>query len=373
MTQFEIANLRLYNQRLEGRKFERPDQVVAYQGAVQAQDYAGAKWAIGLRTDGLTEPDVDRAFADGSILRTHLLRPTWHFVTPADIRWMLALTGPRVHALNAFMYRKAGLDSEILKRSRSILEKTLRSNQHLTRVELTSALNQAGIETEQEFRGTYIMMHAELEGLICSGPRRGKQFTYALLEERVPPVKRLTRDEALAELVTRYFLTRGPATLQDFSWWSGLTLADARNGIEMVKSKFQSEEINGQTYWFGEAKPPSGRKTKMAHFLPNYDEYFIGFKDRSAIGQVVSQAGIKADDPSMLANILILDGQVIGGWRRTLKKNEVLLEASLVLKPTPVQRESIENAAERFANFIGLPLSLTYKEHNHEQRKTRSL
>ena len=369
---FDIPYYRLQNQHLLEDKLNGPVEVVDWLGAVQSQDYGGAKWAIGLRTEGLIDADVDRAFADGSILRTHLLRPTWHFVTPADVRWMLALTAPRVLALMAYMDRQLGLDKAVLRKNHATLEKALQGGNHLTRVELGTALQKNRINTD-DLRLGHLMMHAELDGVVCSGPRRGKQFTYALLEERVPAANALTRDESLAELVTRYFQSHGPATLQDFCIWSGLTMSDARNGIDMVKSQFLSSEVNGQTYWFKEPKLHSRKKSPRAHLLPNYDEYFIGFKDRSAIGQHLQPAGVQKDDPSLLANIIIFDGQVVGGWRRILKKNEVLVEASLILKSTNLEQQAIAEAAERFGAFLGLPVSLSFKEHTHGQRKTRSL
>ncbi len=212
MNPMDIAHQRLHNQKLLQTTFTKPDEVVAYLGAVQAQDYAGAKWAIAQRTKGLTDVEIDQAFADGTILRTHLMRPTWHFVTPADIRWMLMLTAPRVHAVSAFMYRQLELDKAVIKKSYTVLEKTLRGDKQLTRTELGSAFKKAGIVAEGMRLG-YFMMSAELDGIICSGARKGRQFTYALLEERVPEVKAVKRDEALAKLVQRYFATRGPATL----------------------------------------------------------------------------------------------------------------------------------------------------------------
>ena len=367
----DIVRHRLHNQLLSQTRFAQSSQVVAWLGAVQAQDYAGARWAIGLRTKGLADQDVDRAFADGSILRTHLLRPTWHFVTPEDIRWLLALTGPRVHGLNAFMYRKLDVDKSTIKKSYAVLEKSLRDHRYLTREELGIALTQVGIHAAGQ-RLAYIVMSAELDGVICSGPRKGKQFTYALLEERVPLARELTHDQSLAELVTRYFQSHGPATLQDFCVWSGLTMADAKKGIETVKSQFLSEKIADQIYWFPEIESPMKMKSPTSHLLPNYDEYFIGFKDRSAIAQVSSRAGITGDDPALLANIIILDGQVVGGWRRTLKKDKVLLEASLITKLTHVERQAIDRAAEAYGEFLELAISVEYKEHDHEQRKTRS-
>ena len=366
----DIALYRLHNQQLLQTDLTQPVDVVSWLGAVQSQDYAGAKWALGLRTNGLTDPDIDRAFADGSILRTHLLRPTWHFVTPADIRWMLALTGPRVHAVNGTMYRQLEVDKATIRKSYRVIEKSLRGHNYLKREEIASELEKVGIQAAGP-RLAYIVMSAELDGLICSGPRRGKQFTYALLEERVPKARDLKRDEALAELVKRYFQSHAPATLQDFCVWSGLTLADAKNGIEMVKSEFMSDAINGQTYWFRETEPVK-LKSPIAHLLPNYDEYFIGFKDRSAISQAVRESEIDQSDPAFLAHIIILDGQVIGGWKRTLKKDEALIEATLLTRISQDEKLAVHKAAELFGTFVQLPISLSYKEFDREQRTARS-
>jgi Winged helix DNA-binding domain len=200
----DIAYQRLHNQRISSTTFATPAEVVGWLGAVQSQDYAGAKWAVAQRTHSLTDAALDQAFAEGSILRTHVLRPTWHFVTPADIRWMLALSAPRVHQLNSSMYRKCELDDATFARSNAALANALQGRKQLTRSELATALAHVGIHADG-FRLSYLMMYAELEGLICSGGRRGKQFTYALLEERVPQAQHLDNDQALAELVTRYF------------------------------------------------------------------------------------------------------------------------------------------------------------------------
>lgn len=371
MNNSDIAHRRLRNQGLSKIVFKDAHDAVSQLGAVQAQDFAGAKWALGQRLKDSTESALDQAFADGSILRTHLMRPTWHFVTPEDIRWLLKLTAPRVHAISAFMVRQVELDKAIIRKSYKLLEKTLEGNKHLTRTELGSIFEKAGIPAKG-VRLAYFMMSAELDGVICSGPRKGKQFTYALLEERVPQVKAISREEALAELVKRYFLTRGPATLQDFTWWSGLTMADARNGIEAFKSQFASEVINNQTYWFSDSITPTKEKSPTAYLLPNYDEYFIGFKDRSAIGDIAKQAGIKGDDPALIAHIIILDGQVVGGWRRTLNKDSVAVEANLITQLTKAEVGAVRNAAEIYGKFLQLPITFTQQEGLNEQRKTRS-
>lgn len=358
MNNSEIAHRRLRNQGLTKVIFNDAADIVTQLGAVQAQDYAGAKWALAQRLKNTTDLAMDNAFNDGSILRTHLMRPTWHFVSPADIRWLLKLTAPRVHQFSAYMYRQSGLDKALFNKSNRTLEKALRDGKQLTRTELASVLDKAGIPADG-FRLGYLMMYAELEGLICSGARRGKQFTYALLEERVPPAKALTRDESLAELTKRYFTTRGPATVNDFSWWSGLTVSNSKRGVDMVVPRLVSEAMNGQTYWFVESRSPEKIKSPAVHLLPNYDEYFIGFRDRSAIGDVAEGAGFKANDPAFIAHVIILDGQVVGGWKRTLNRDLVTVEVNSIVRLSEPQKRAIDAAAERFGKFLGLPVKLT--------------
>jgi hypothetical protein len=354
----EIVRYRLHNQFLSQTDLSEPGQVVERLGAVQAQDYAGAKWALGQRLSvATTDAEIDKDFNEGKILRTHVMRPTWHFLTPADIRWMLALTAPRVHVANGYHYRALELDQAILKQSNAVLEKALRGGNQLTRTQLGTSFQKAGI-LAAGLRLGYFLMHAELEGLICSGARRGKQFTYALLEERAPQVPALEREEALAELVKRYFTTRGPATLHDFTWWSGLTMADAKAGIEMVKSRFVSEVVDGQTYWLDGSASPIQEKSPTAHLLPNYDEYFIGFKDRSAMGKAARLANVEANNPAFLAHIIIIDGQVVGGWRRTLRKDGVLVELNLITELTKAEDRALMAELEAYGKFLGLPVTL---------------
>ena len=196
--------------------------------------------------------------------------------------------------------------------------------------------------------------------MICSGARRGKKFTYALLEEHVPQVTALERDQSLAELIRRYFRSRGPATLQDFVWWSGLTMADARNGIEMVKSQFVNEVWEGQTYLLANSRSPVPfrEKSPKAYLLPNYDEYFIGFEDRSAIGEVARRSNLPENSPALIAHIIILDGQIVGGWRRTLKKNSVVVEINLITNWTKTEKRAVIDAANRYGKFLDLPVEL---------------
>jgi len=353
----EITRLRLRNQRITQPTFEQPADVVDWLGAVQAQDYYGAKWSLGLRMRSAKDGDIDRAFNDGSLLRTHLLRPTWHFVTPMDIRWLLALTAPQVHKINAHMYRQLELDQNTFKRSNTLLEKALHGGNHLTRNELRKALEGAGIEVEQGLRMSYFMMYAELDGLLCSGPRRGKQFTYALLEERVPQSKTLLREEALAELAHRYFTSRGPATMQDFAKWSGLTVADARDGLEAVKSGFQSETIAGQAYWFSAPTVSEMANSPSAQLLSVFDEYVTSYKDRSAMsGQELTRQFTAMGNA--LQYVIVIDGRFVGTWKRTIKKSVVAIHLNPFIKLSEAENKAVADSAQQYGAFLQLPVVL---------------
>src|SRR5688572_12030444 len=261
----EIARQRLANQHLVGPGLATPSGVVSALGAVQAQDYAGAKWALAQRTLGAVDEIVEKEMTRGSILRTHVLRPTWHFVAPKDIRWMLALTAPRISAAMASYNRKLELDSKVFRRSSRALARALKGGKQLTRTELAQVLRKAGIDVTGTQRLAHLMMQAELEAVICSGARRGKQFTYALLDERAPATPEIDRDEALVRLANIYFTTRGPATARDFSWWSGLAAADVRRAIQLAAGNLEHYAEGGQTYWLGEAVSDKVNRAPIAH------------------------------------------------------------------------------------------------------------
>jgi hypothetical protein len=281
------------------------------------------------------------------------MRPTWHFVTPADIRWMLELTAPRVLSQLAYMDRQVGLDKTTIKRSHTVLVKALKGGQQLTRLEIDSLLQKSGVQTDG-LRFTHLLMHAELDGILCSGGRRGKQFTYALLEERAPQAKTREHDEALAELTKRYFQSHGPATLQDFVWWSGLTVAEARKGLESIQSQLQSEVVENQTYWF-RASVSAEKASPAVYLLPNYDEYTVGYTDRRAI---IAEADMDKLDPrgGVLVQIILGGGQVAGTWKRTLKKNEVQLEFSPFKPLKRREEQAVRAAAEQYGQFLALPV-----------------
>jgi Winged helix DNA-binding domain len=349
-----IGVQRLHNQQLEQTTLQTPGDVVAWLGAVQAQDYAGAKWALGLRLPEVSEAAVERAFAEGSILRTHVMRPTWHFVTPADIRWLLALTAPRVNVVNGHMYRQLELDDKLFRRGTDALTKALQGGKHLTRTELGRALEQGGI-VATGMRLGYIVHRAELDAVVCSGPRRGKQFTYALLDERAPNARVLSRDEALVELTRRYFTSHGPATVTDFSWWSGLTKAEVRAGLEMAKPYLVQEAIDGKTYCYAPFKRAIETSSPTAFLLPPYDEYTIAYKDHSAILEPMHLDMAKS---AIYGGVIVIDTQLVGNWKRTFSKGLVLIELAPYRPLTSAELQAVAVASERFGEFLEMPVVL---------------
>jgi hypothetical protein len=332
---------------------------------VQAQDYPNAKWAVAQRTRDATDADIERAVAEGAILRTHVLRPTWHFILPQDARWMLQLTAPRVSAAMGYYNRQLGFDRDAFNKSNRALERALRDGQHLTRRELAAVLGRAGLDVSTGQRVGHLLMQAELEGVVISGARRGKQFTYALFDARVPPAAQRDRDDALQDLARRYFTTRGPATAQDFAWWSGLTVSDAKRGAEAAGSSLRRETHDGRTYWSGAKSAPMPR-THLAHLLPNYDELFIGFRDRSAFGARLHAAAADHRVDGLMGHILFIDGQIVGGWRRTPRAG-VALQALVPM--TRAERGLVSRALERFGAFLGEDVEIATGSFRGKQQK----
>jgi hypothetical protein len=353
----DVAAARLQNERLIGAPFELCTDAVAWLGAVQAQDFGGAKWALGQRTRDCVDADVEGAFERGEILRTHILRPTWHFIAATDIRWMLALSAPRVHTANGYAYRRFELDGPTLAKSERAIAKALEGGVHLTRDELAEVLARAGVEARGPRLG-YVMMHAELEALIVSGPRRGKQFTYALFDERVAPGPTLERDAALAELTRRYFTSRGPAQIKDYAWWSGLTMREAKLGVTMNAAHLARETLDERDYWHAPIAKRVKPRSPFAHLLPNYDEYLIAYKDHRAAFDPAVQRKLRGREMVLASHLALIDGLLVGGWRRTIEKDAHAIELSLLRTLDAAERRALDEAAERYARFVGVKVRM---------------
>ncbi|MCQ6957367.1 winged helix DNA-binding domain-containing protein [Mucilaginibacter aquariorum] len=350
MMDFDLSNLRLQNQHLAKPAFSNPADVVKYLGAVQSQDYTGAKWALGMRLINGTDDGIEQAFAKGDIIRTHVMRPTWHFVHPDDLRWMLDLTASRIQALAKGRHKQLEIDQAVLTKSENIISKALKGGNQIARDKLSALLKHNGINTDEQ-RFVHILMHLELEQSICSGGREGKQFTYALFDDRIPQSKKLDHDEAVVNLMERYFISHGPATLADFVWWSGLTITDARAGIDTLKDKFESYVFENNTYWFTGSH--SSEKPAAAYLLPNYDEYIVSYKDRSF---AINANDISKADPrgTIFNHTIILNGKIEGIWKRAIKKDTLEVELTPFKKLSQLNLKAIEKAAKDYAEFLQL-------------------
>jgi hypothetical protein len=351
-----IAAQRLHNQLLTRSGLQRPEDVIRWLGAVQAQEYEPAKWALGIRMrDGAADDTVERAFEDGRILRTHVMRPTWHFVTPDDIRWLTELTAPRLQRLMSTYRRQLQMDSDVLVRGTTIVERALRDRHYLTRNELGERLKRANLSLSG-IRLAHLAMFAELEGVICSGPRRGKQFTYGLLAERAPQAVRKSRDEALATLARRFFTSHGPATIRDFVWWSGLTTPDAKQGLEMNRAR--RLEIDGQTYWTIGPAPRGALRARRVHLLPIYDEYVVAYRDRQAVPNGPSRVPARRGEPVIFRHSLIVDGQIAGTWRTRRQSDAVIIDAFPLRRLNAPERRGLLEAVHHYERFLCAPVQL---------------
>jgi hypothetical protein len=354
----DIATRRLRNQRLTGPRFASAVDAVAWLGAVQSQEYAGAKWALAQRTKDATEADLDRLFNSGAILRTHAMRATWHFVGPDDIRWMLELSSPRLKARLVGWDLQLEVDPTLVTRSQTVIEAALGGGTYLTRNQLATALAQAGIAAVGP-RLANLVMHAELDALVVSGPRRGNQFTYALLEERVPTARRRDRDEALAELTRRYFTSHGPAQVHDFVWWSGLTVADVKRGLALAGASLGQEVIDAKAYWSSPDTPGAGEWAGSAHLLPNYDEFLVAYRDRAAsLDPALGFDTSLFSRGSVLMQVVLVNGQVRGGWKRRAVGGQVVVELGPFDVPDATDSAALQQATQNFAHFLGVPVNV---------------
>lgn len=356
MKPLAIVRRRLIHQRLGGDRFDTAGDVVRWLGAVQAQEFAEVMWSLAERTQACGHAEVEAAFGRGDFIRTHALRPTWHFLANEDVRWLLRLTRPRVHALNRYMYRKLDLDANVLQRGHDVLARTLSASGPLTRRELAAHLAAAGVEAEG-LRLGYVLMHAELEEVICSGPRRGRSQTYALLDDRVPvsPTDERPRESSVDELVVRYFRSHGPATVNDFTAWSSLTVADTKAALARVASELdRDEDETGKAWYYAKSSPATTSDRLSGAFLvPMYDETIVAYQDlRVALAN-------EPPRPGLLDRAIVIDGRTVGSWRRTLSARSVLIEATLFGPLTPSETQKLHDVAARFGAFLGLEPVLT--------------
>jgi hypothetical protein len=350
-----IAYLRLINQHIADRPFAHAEQVVAWLGAMQGQDYAGTLWAIGLRMQEATEQTIEQAVADRRIVRTWPMRGTLHFVAAQDVRWLLHLLAPRMIAQAAGRYRQLALDEATFAASQEIFAKVLQGGKQVTREELYQSLEQAHIATTGQ-RGYHLLVRAAQDGVICFGAPAGNQQTFTLLDEWIAPTKPLLREEALAELARRYFTSHGPATLADLMRWAGITAAEAKMGLAAVEQALIRETLDGLVYWMSPNSIDTPRNATELSLLPGFDEYILGYGKRDAVLDPAYAQAICPGGNGVYYPTIVVDGRVVGTWKRVLKKGKVQITPAPFPSLPTVADEALTAAAERYAAFLGLPL-----------------
>lgn len=367
MTHSQIISERLGRQHLTGTRLDSAREVVAHFGAIQSQDFLAALWAIGLRLDDerRSARRVEQAVAERTILRTWSMRGTLHFVPAEDARWMVELLGPRALASSASYRRRLEIDEPVLSRSRKLVADALEGGHALTRGATYRLLQAAGIETAAG-RGAHILFHLAHDGLICLGARANKQHTVVLLDDWSPAsrARRLSREEALATLARRYFGAHGPATAKDFSWWTGMRLAEAREAIALVRSELGRVTVDGVELWSRDGaqggggagaprvgEPAGPTSDGRAFLLPNYDEYVVGYTDRSTIAVETDQARLDGRGNILFMNTVVFDGRIVGTWRKTTRRDAIEVSTDLFATLGGPARKEIGRAVERYRAF----------------------
>ena len=348
----DIAQLRLRNQRLVlgGARFASPEEVVGWFGAVQSQEYAPAKWSLGMRTTGASESEVEAAIASGKILRTHILRPTWHFVLPRDIQAWMRLTAPRWDPLVTRRQVAMGIEPADYRRALDSIRSALATGTHLTRQELGAAIARDGVAVDGQ-RLAFIVMAAETQLVVASGAHRGTVPTYTLLPD--VDAAQFDRDAALALLTLRYFTSHGPATLTDFTWWSSLTVVDARRGIAANPS-LEKLTVDATDYWWaGDTTRGPDDPSPAAHLLQGFDEYVVGYRSpRTPINLRGHGPHTALNTPSWL-HAFIIDGQLAGWWRRVPGKERIRVETKPLRDLSRKEQSAVESAVDRYLAFVG--------------------
>ncbi len=358
MDAVEVAHRRLHRQHLSGPPLPDPVAVVRHLGASQAQEVPMSRWSLGMRS-GTDDATVARSLDDGRLLRTHALRATWHYVAAEDLRWVQALTGPRVLRVNGTVERQVGLDDDVMARATPVVTRALRGGEHLTRREVADVLARAGLEAAG-LQLAYLLMRLELDAVVTSGVARGAQQTYALVDERVPDDgPDLRGDDALAELTRRFFTGHGPAAEKDLAWWATLTLAQVRRGLALVADELDQDEVDGVAVWSAPGPSPVRDPSPTAHVLQGYDEYGVAY---TASRFAANVAGLPIAPPgtNQVIQPLLLDSQVVGWWRRVAAKDGVVAQPRLARPLTDAERQAVVDAFAAYAAFAGLPVQVDW-------------
>jgi Winged helix DNA-binding domain len=359
MPGLDVSNTRLHTQGIAHPASTTPEAIVTHLGAIQAQDYPGALWSIGLRIAGATRADVEHAIANRTIIRTWPMRGTLHFVPAVDARWMLELMTPRIMKGAAGRHKQLELDDAAFRRSRVLIAKTLKRNPVITRAAVFAVLEKGGVSTEGQ-RGIHILQQLCMERMLCFGPHAKNESTFVHFDEWIPTSRQLDRDDALRTIAERYFTSHGPATLRDFVWWTGLTVAAAKVGLHLAQSSLEQLTTEGAELWMSNNRPAIDTTAPRAHLLPGFDEFMLGYKDRSAALPPKYAWRIVPGGNGMFLSTLVLDGQVRGTWRKTINPKSVVIQTMQFVKLKVSEQKSFTLPLERYAQYLGVPTTFVW-------------
>ncbi len=352
-----IGALRLIAQRIVTPAAASPAETVRWMLALQAQDFPGVKWSVGLRQRGGTQAAVEAACDAGEIVRSWPMRGTLHLVAAEDLHWMLELTTPRSVASAGDRRAYLGIGDLDVERARHIAEAALTGGRVLTREALLGSIAAGGVSTHGQ-RGYHLLWYLAQTGTLVLGPAHGRQQTFALLDDWVPRPRRLERDEALGELALRFFASHGPATAKDLARWSGLTMAQVRLGIGVAGAALTTLELDGIPYLLAPETLEVAAPTVRVHLLPGFDEYVLGYQDRTAVLAPEHSQAIVPGGNGVFRPTIVVDGAVAGTWRRTVKAREVVVEAAPFAPLTRPLLAGLRDAVEAYGSFLGQPVRL---------------
>lgn len=358
MMRSQIANLRLVSQRIAGTALRTPAELVSWLGAVQAQDYLGSLWSIGLRIPGMTQAGVEQAIANRSVIRTWPLRGTLHFVASSDVRWMLKWLTPPVMAAAKKRHSQLSLDDKTLVRSENLIAQALSGGNRLSRESIYRLLERAGISTTAQ-RGYHILWWLAQNAVICCAARQGKQGMFALLDDWIPSGRIIGHEAAIAELAIRYFTGHGPATLRDFAWWSGLSMADAQRGLDGVSSRLVATEYGTDLYWMSPKAVKAVQASPRYSLLPAFDEYLLGYADRSASLEAKHVVLTRHAGGGTFKPTIAMDGRIVGTWNRIVRKASAAVTLDLFTTPKRAVQRTLKSTVERYAEFLGCPVEIS--------------
>lgn len=349
--EIDIPSLRLINQQLLHPRFSAPDKLVSWMGAIQAQNINMAKWAVGIRLRSASLKKVEKAINDGSIIRTHVMRPTWHFVAAKDIRWMIALSSKHLERTYTSYSRIVGneISTRQFIKSNDLLERILCGGRCLTKQEIALEFERAGWSANAH-QVNYFLCYAEAKGVVCSGGIHGNTHLYALLEERVPQYPELSKENALASLARAYFRSHSPASLKDFTWWSGLTLSEAKQAVSIIENEMTEATLNGRLLYIYNSSRRRCDISENLHLLPAFDEYLIAYNDRTdVLPQEYYAKGFTKN--GLFFPVILHKGQITGNWKKINGKGEMQLNCSYFRMKNIPNEDLQANAIKRYIMF----------------------